>query len=99
MVPVGTQRAAGTVFWVLAPVRGAWVAGLKQVCASSTGGGELGGCGDENLEGQVGETEVLMSESGILQGAPVQFGDDGVLRGSAFFKELENRVRTSLRQS
>jgi len=39
-----------------------------------------------DLSEEVAATEVSISESGVIAGAKVEFGDDGVFRSSAYFK-------------
>ena len=40
----------------------------------------------EELSEEVAATEVSISENGVIAGAKVEFGEDGVFRSSAYFK-------------
>lgn len=40
----------------------------------------------EELSEEVAATEVSISEDGVVAGAKVEFGEDGVFRSSAYFK-------------
>ena len=84
-LPEGSMRGCIRYAWMLGCMSLGGLACAPALESWDSGSGSIEDT-SEDLSEEVAATEVSISENGVIAGAKVEFGEDGVFRSSAYFK-------------